>query len=73
MEDRADATEIRMLRHIYGISNEDHIENTETREQAGVKEISSFMSKKRLQWQDHVCQREEEEEYPPRHKYTSRW
>ena len=62
MEDRMDATEMRMLRHIYGISYEDHVENIEIRRQAGVKEISTYMRKRRLQWHGHVCRREEEED-----------
>ena len=59
-----DATEIRMLRHIYGISYEDHVTNTEISRQTGVKEISSFMRKRRLQrhYIGHACQREEEED-----------
>ena len=63
-EDRMHATEKRMLRHIYGISYEDHVANTEISIQAGVKEISSFMRKRRLQrhYVGQVCQREEEEE-----------
>ena len=40
---RKKATEMRMLGHIYGISYEDHVENTEIRRQAGVKEMSSYM------------------------------
>ena len=62
MEDRMDATEMRMLRHIYGISYEDHVENTEIRRQAGVKEMSSYMRKRRLQWHGHVCRRDEDED-----------
>ena len=62
-----------MLRHINGISHENHVENTEISIQAGVKETSSCMRKRSLQWQGHVCQREEEEEYPPGHKYTGLW
>ena len=60
MEDRMDATEKRMLRHINGISYEYHVVNTEISIQAGVKEISSFMRKRRLQrhYVGHVCQRE---------------
>ena len=52
MEDRMDATEMRMLRHIYGISHEDHVENTDIRRQGGV---SSNMRKRRLQWHGHVA------------------
>ena len=66
------ATEKRMLRHIYGISYEDHVANTEISIQAGVKEISSFMRKRRLQrhYVGQVCQREEEEEEG---KYLVMW
>ena len=59
MEDRMDATEMRMLRHIYGISHEDHVENTDIRRQGGV---SSNMRKRRLQWHGHVCRRDEDED-----------
>ena len=62
MEDGMDATEMRMLRQIYGISYEDHVENTDIRRQAGVKEMSSFMRKRRLQWHGHVCRRDEDED-----------
>ena len=46
IEDRIDATEMRMLSHIYGISYEDYVENTEISRHAGVKEISSLIRKK---------------------------
>ena len=42
-----DATEMRMLNHINGISYEDHVENTAIRRQERVKEMSSYISKRR--------------------------
>ena len=57
MEDRMDATGRRMLIHIYKISYEDLVENTEIRRQDRVKEISSPTKKIPLQWRGHVCQR----------------
>ena len=62
MEDRMGATVMRLLRYIYGISYEDRVENTEIRRQAGVKEMSSYMRKRPLQWQSHVCGRDEDED-----------
>ena len=60
MEDKMDAARRRMLIHIYEISYEDLVENTEMRRQDRVKEISSPTKKIPLQWRGHVCQREEE-------------
>ena len=62
IEWKMDAADKRMLRHIYGISYEDHVENTEISRQAGVKEMSSFKEKRRLQWHGHVCRRDEDED-----------
>ena len=57
MEDKIDTTGRRMLIHIYKISYEDLVENTEMRRQDRVKEISSPTKKIPLQWRGHVCQR----------------
>ena len=54
MEDKLDATEMRMLRHIHGVTYEDHITNEEIRSEAKVKELSTQMRVKRLQWYGHV-------------------
>lgn len=35
MEERIDATEMRVLRHVYRISYKDHVDNNEIRKQAG--------------------------------------
>ena len=62
MEDKLDATEMRMLRHIHGVTYEDHITNEEIRSEAKVKELSTQMRVKRLQWYGHVCRRDEDED-----------
>ena len=40
MEEKLNATEMRMLRHIHGVTFEDHITNEEIRSQASDRELS---------------------------------
>ena len=62
MEEKLNATEMRMLRHIHGVTFEDHITNEEIRSQASVRELSIQMRVKRLRWYGHVCRRDEDED-----------
>jgi len=48
MGDRSNVTEMRMPRHIFGLTFEELVENYIAREQARVKEVSTNMSNRRL-------------------------
>ena len=55
MEGKLNATEMRMLRHIHGVTFEDHITNENIRSQAKVRELSIQMRVEHLGWYGHVC------------------
>ena len=62
MEEKPNAAEMRMLRHIQGVTFDDHITNEEIRSQAKVRELSIQMRVKRLRWYGHMCRRDEDED-----------
>ena len=53
------ATEMRMLRWIQGVSLRDHIRNEDIRKVATVQPITTHLMQKRLRWYGHVRRRDE--------------
>jgi len=61
-EDKINATEMRMLQHIYNIDWEDHVTNDNIREEAKLEAIVINMRRRPLQWYGQVRRRDREED-----------
>ena len=57
-ENKLNSAKMRMLRWATGKTRLDHIRNEDTRKEAGVKPVETFLENKRLKWFGHCLRRE---------------